>query len=157
MLNFKELQDLENGLLAPFEEKPFEFYNSDVTNFRDSINEVFQKWQSSLCEFVRGLVEEGQAALRRHEEEQEDMSAEDKDHVMKQLARAIQIAEAAAGSEAAKYLAEVKEIRFNLTEASGARPEKNQSTALFEQAGMRLFPAQVASQFFAIVTGFITR
>jgi len=109
-----------------------------------ALSQVFALWESSLCKSVEELREKGQAALDR-QEQQEDVSAADKDRAMKLLARAIQIAEAAAGSEAAKHLSAIKQIMFNMTEASGARPEKDQCTALFEQAGMSLFPGQVAS------------
>ena len=141
VLSLERIQDLEHRLLAPFEEKHFDFYNVDIENYRTCINEVFALWQAQLCDSVVEMRGKGQQALDKSE--QEHVSAEEKDRAMKLLARAIQIAEAAAGSEATEHLSAMKQILFDMTETAGTRPEKDQSTALLQQAGMLLFPAHV--------------
>ena len=137
------IRAIERRMLEPWEKKSVEWFNKDVSNFKEAIDQIFDNWTTALAANVEHLQVE--ARQKKLEADQEG-SARKMETALKLLNRAIFIAERASGIQ----IGNAQQLLFDLTEeqsrqGGGARPRLQLSTSIFAQASRIMTPSSSSS------------
>ena len=129
------IRAIERRLLEPWENKPVDWFNKDINNFKEAIDMIFDEWTAILAANVEELEME---ARQKHSEAEQEGSARKMDTALKLLNRAIFIAEHASGISCAN----AQQFLYDLTEehSRGSRPGVQLSTSIFAQASLLFMP-----------------
>ena len=138
------IRAIERRMLEPWENKSVEWFNKDVSNFKDAIDQIFDNWTTVLA----ANVEDMQVVARQKQiEADQEGSAHKTETALKLLNRAIFIAERASGIQ----IGNAQQVLFDLTEeqsrstgGGAARPGLQLSTSIFAQAS-RLMTSSLSS------------
>ena len=131
------IRAIERRMLEPWENKSVDWFNMDVSNFKEAIDQIFDNWTTVLAANVENLQVE---ARQKQIEADQEGSARKMETALKLLKRAIFIAERASGIQ----IGNAQQILFDLTEeqsrregsagGGAARPGLQLSTSIFAQA-----------------------
>ena len=131
------IRAIERRLLEQWENKPVDWFNKDVSNFKEAIDMIFDEWTAILAANVEDLQIQ---ARQQQTEAEEEGSARKMDTALKLLNRAIFIAERASGISCAN----AQQFLYDLTEeqsrGKGSRPGVQLSTSIFAQASLLFTP-----------------
>ena len=131
------IQAIERRMLEPWEKKSVEWFNKDVSNFKEAIDQIFDNWTTALAANVEDLQVE---ARQKQIEADQEGSARKMETALKLLNRAIFIAERASGIQignAQQFLFELTEEQSRRERSTGggaARPGLQLSTSIFAEA-----------------------
>jgi hypothetical protein len=131
------IRAIERRMLEPWENKSVDWFNMDVSNFKEAIDQIFDNWTTVLAANVENLQVE---ARQKQIEADQEGSARKMETALKLLKRAIFIAERASGIQ----IGNAQQLLFDLTEeqsrregsagGGAARPGLQLSTSIFAQA-----------------------
>ena len=116
------IRAIERRLLEQWENKPVDWFNKDVSNFKEAIDMIFDEWTAILAANVEDLQIQ---ARQQQTEAEEEGSARKMDTALKLLNRAIFIAERASGISCAN----AQQFLYDLTEEQSRRGRKPLSAA----------------------------
>ena len=137
------IRAIERRILEPWEKKSVDWFNKDVSNFKEAIDQIFDNWTTALAANVEDLQIE---ARQKKVEADQEGSERKMETALKLLNRAIFIAERASGIQ----IGNAHQFLFDLTEeqstkGGGARPGLQLSTSIFAQASRLMTPFSSSS------------